>query len=81
MCLAVPGQIISINDLADSLLRTGRVSFAGVVKEVSLAYVPDAKIGDYVIVHVGFALSILDPQVAEQTLSDLQQLQGIANKN
>lgn len=74
MCLAVPGRIISINDQVDPLLRTGRVSFEGVVKEVSLAYVPEARVDDYVIVHVGFALSVLDPQAAEQTLSDFQQL-------
>jgi hydrogenase expression/formation protein HypC len=75
MCLAVPGKIISIHDQDDPLLRTGRVSFGGVIKEVSLAYVPDAKVGDYAIVHVGFALSILDPQAAEQTLNDLHQIQ------
>jgi len=75
MCLAVPGKIISINDQDDPLMRTGRVSFGGVIKEVSLAYVPEAKVDDYAIVHVGFALSILDPQAAEQTLSDLHQIQ------
>lgn len=75
MCLAVPGKIISIDDHDDPFLRTGRVSFGGVIKDVSLAYVPDAKVGDYAIVHVGFALSILDPQAAEQTLNDLQQIQ------
>jgi hydrogenase expression/formation protein HypC len=73
MCLAVPGKIISITGV-DSLLRTGRVSFGGVVKEVSLAYVPEAKVGDYAIVHVGFALSILDRAEAEKTLQDLQEL-------
>lgn len=76
MCLAVPGKIISIHEPADPLLRTGRVSFAGVIKEVSLAYVPQAKIDDYVVVHVGFALTILDSQAAEQTLNDLQQIQA-----
>lgn len=75
MCLAVPGKIISIHDQEDPLLRTGRVSFGGVIKEVSLAYVPEAKVGEYAIVHVGFALSILDPQAAEQTLNDLHQIQ------
>jgi hydrogenase expression/formation protein HypC len=75
MCLAVPGKIISIHDSEDPLLRTGRVSFGGVIKEVSLAYVPDAQVDDYAIVHVGFALSILDPQAAEQTLNDLHQIQ------
>lgn len=71
MCLAVPGKIISIDDHADPLLRTGRVSFGGVIKTVSLAYVPEAKIDDYAIVHVGFALAILDPQEAAITLNDL----------
>ena len=75
MCLAVPGKIISIHDHTDPLMRTGKVSFGGVIKEVSLAYVPDAKVDDYAIVHVGFALSILDPQEAERTLSYLHQMQ------
>jgi hydrogenase expression/formation protein HypC len=75
MCLAVPGKIVSIYDHEDPLLRTGRVSFGGLIKEVSLAYVPEAKVDDYAIVHVGFALSILDPQAAEQTLNDLHQIQ------
>lgn len=74
MCLAVPGKIISIDDHVDPLLRTGRVSFGGVIKTVSLAYVPEAKIDDYAIVHVGFALAILDPQEAAITLKDLDQL-------
>jgi hydrogenase expression/formation protein HypC len=83
MCLAVPGQIISIQEslakegelVANALLyRTGQVSFGGVIKNVSLAYVPEATIGDYVIVHVGFALSIVDPIEAQQTLLYLDQL-------
>ena len=64
MCLAVPGKLISVSG-AD-LNRTGRVSFSGVVKEVSLAYVPEAQIGDYVIVHVGFALSVVDEVEAQR---------------
>jgi hydrogenase expression/formation protein HypC len=55
MCLAVPGQILSIQ--GEDLERTGKVSFGGVVKEVNLACVPEARVGDYVVVHVGFALS------------------------
>ncbi len=73
MCLAVPGKILSISG-DDDLTRSGRVSFGGVVKEVSLAYVPEAQVGDYAIVHVGFALSILDENEAEQTLQDLAQM-------
>ncbi|PJF35510.1 MAG: HypC/HybG/HupF family hydrogenase formation chaperone [Candidatus Thermofonsia Clade 1 bacterium] len=73
MCLAVPGQLISIND-ADPLFRTGRVNFGGVVKEVNLAYTPEAKVGDYVIVHVGFALSVVDPEEAARVFAYLKQL-------
>jgi hydrogenase expression/formation protein HypC len=75
MCLAVPGKIVSITE-EDLLLRAGRVSFGGVIKEVSLAYVPEAKVDDYVIVHVGFALSILDREEAECTLKYIQQMQS-----
>jgi hydrogenase expression/formation protein HypC len=83
MCLAVPGQLISINESLsteaelspdDSLRRTGQVSFGGIIKNVSLAYVPEATIGDYVIVHVGFALSIVNSVEAQQTLMYLEQL-------
>ena len=73
MCLAVPGKIISING-EESLERTGRVSFGGVVKEVSLAYVPEADIGDYVIVHVGFALSKVDETEAARVFDYLEQM-------
>ena len=73
MCLAVPGKIISISG-DDPLTKTGKVSFGGVLKEVNLAYVPEAEVGDYVIVHVGFALSIVDEEAAEQTLADLAAL-------
>lgn len=73
MCLAVPGKIISTNDGVE-LERTGRVSFGGVIKEVSLAYVPTATIGDYVIVHVGFALSLVDAEEAARVFEYLEQM-------
>jgi hydrogenase expression/formation protein HypC len=73
MCLAVPGKIVSISD-NEPLLRMGRVSFGGLIKQVSLAYVSGAQVNDYVIVHAGFALSILDRDEAEQTLNYLRQL-------
>ena len=73
MCLAVPGKIISTQG-DDALSRTGRVSFGGVIKEVSLAYVPEAEIGDYVIVHVGFALSKVDEIEAERVFDYLEQM-------
>ncbi|HAJ61840.1 MAG TPA: HypC/HybG/HupF family hydrogenase formation chaperone [Cyanobacteria bacterium UBA8543] len=80
MCLAVPGKVISIEDNSErngnsSLWRTGKVSFSGIIKEVSLAYVPEVKLGDYVIVHVGFALSIVDPEEAEETLNYLDHIE------
>lgn len=72
MCLAVPGKILSIS--GDDLTRSGRVSFGGVVKEISLAYVPEAQVGNYVVVHVGFAIALLDELEAQQTLDDLAQI-------
>lgn len=74
MCLAVPAKIISLNPNDDALLRTGNVDFSGVQKEISLAYVPEAKIGDYVIVHAGFALSVLDETEAQASLQAFQDL-------
>jgi hydrogenase expression/formation protein HypC len=73
MCLAVPGKILDISG-DDSYLRTGRVSFGGIVKQVSLACVPEAKVGDYVLVHVGMALSVVDEQEAAETFAYLEQM-------
>ncbi|MEQ6342023.1 MAG: HypC/HybG/HupF family hydrogenase formation chaperone [Gammaproteobacteria bacterium] len=75
MCLAIPGKILSITDEDDDLLRTARVSFGGIVKEISLAGVPEAKLGDYVIVHAGFALAQLDEQEAQQVFTTLRQME------
>ena len=73
MCLAVPGKIISIKG-DNALERTGRVNFGGVIKEVSLAYVPEARVDDYVIVHVGFALSLVDEVEAARVFEYLAQM-------
>jgi hydrogenase expression/formation protein HypC len=73
MCLAIPGKVVSIVD-DDSLMRAGKVSFGGIVKEVNLAYVPEAKIDDYVIVHAGFAISILDESEAQQVFKYLEEM-------
>ena len=73
MCLAVPGKIVSIEE-ADPTFRTGRVDFAGIVKSVSLSYLPEAIVGDYVLVHVGFALSIVDEKEAAQVFEYLRQM-------
>jgi hydrogenase expression/formation protein HypC len=76
MCLAVPGKVLST--AGADLDRTGRVSFGGVVREVSLAYVPEAEPGDYVIVHVGFALSRLDEAEAARVFEHLRELGELA---
>jgi hydrogenase expression/formation protein HypC len=76
MCLAVPGKLLSIAG-EDPLARTGKVSFGGILKEVNLTCVPEAKVGDYVIVHAGLAISVLDEEEAARTLEYLQQIQEI----
>jgi hydrogenase expression/formation protein HypC len=78
MCLAIPGKITSMTGEEASLFRTGKVDFGGVLKEVSLAYVPEAKIGDYVIVHVGFAISRLDEAEANKVFEYLREMDGLA---
>ncbi len=73
MCLGVPGKILSIE--ANPLGMTmGKVSFAGIVKDVCLAYVPEAKIGEYVMVHAGFALNTLDEAEANEVFDLLRQM-------
>jgi hydrogenase expression/formation protein HypC len=73
MCLAVPGKIISIEG-DDPVFRRGRVNFGGIVKDVNLSYVPEALIGNYVLVHVGFALSIVDEKEAEKVFEYLREM-------
>ena len=73
MCLAVPGKIMSIEG-GDPLFRRGRVNFGGIVKDVNLSYVPEAKINDYVLVHVGFALSVIDEIEAEKVFEYLREM-------
>jgi hydrogenase expression/formation protein HypC len=72
MCLAVPGKIIEITPTPGSLM--GKVDFGGVVREVCLEAIPDAKLGNYVIVHAGFALNILSEEEAKETLDALREL-------
>lgn len=79
MCLGIPGKIISVEDNPLGI-RMGKVTFGGIVKEVCLAYTPEAQVGDYVIVHVGFAISRLDEEEAQQTLALLAELEEIAEE-
>ena len=74
MCLAVPGQLLSIEG-DDPLTRQGRVAFAGIVKQANLAYVPEAKLGDYVLVHAGFAITVIDEAEAMKTLAYLAEFE------
>ena len=76
MCLAIPGKIESISG-TDFLLRMGKVSFGGIIKEASLAYVPEARVGDYVIVHVGFALSRVDEDEARKIFDYLKRMEEL----
>ena len=77
MCLAVPGKITSIAG-EDPLTRTGKIDFGGILKEVSLAYVPEANVGDYVIVHVGFALSRVDEEEAQKVFEYLREMEELS---
>ena len=77
MCLAIPGKVASISG-EDPVWRTGKVDFGGVLKDVSLAYVPEVQVGDYVIVHVGFALSRVDEAEAKQVFGYLREMEELS---
>jgi hydrogenase expression/formation protein HypC len=77
MCLGIPGKIVEIWGEEDQFLCMGKVDFGGISREVSLAYVPEAKIGDYVIVHVGFALHTIDEEEAHETLALFKEIGAI----
>ncbi|MDF0706664.1 HypC/HybG/HupF family hydrogenase formation chaperone [Flagellimonas okinawensis] len=74
MCLAIPGKLLEITSALDETFRIGKVSFGGVKKDVSLALVPEAKVDDYVMVHVGAAISVVDEEEANKTFEVLSQL-------
>ncbi|HXR05677.1 MAG TPA: HypC/HybG/HupF family hydrogenase formation chaperone [Candidatus Acidoferrum sp.] len=76
MCLAIPGRIIGL-DGGEGLARMGKVDFGGIQKDVNLAYVPEAKVGDYVIVHVGFAISRVDESEANAVFDYLRQMDDL----
>jgi hydrogenase expression/formation protein HypC len=75
MCLAIPGKVVSITS-DDPIMRSGKVSFGGIIKEVNLAYVPEAEIDSYVIVHAGFAISTLDEKEANEVFEYLKEIDG-----
>ena len=78
MCLAIPGKLLSITNQLDETFRFGNVSFGGITKEVNLCMVPDAKVDDYVLVHVGVAISIVDEEEAKKVFSYLKDMGEVA---
>jgi hydrogenase expression/formation protein HypC len=79
MCLAVPGLVQKIQG-DDPMKRTAKVSFSGLVRDVNMAFVPDAKVGDYVLVHVGMALNKVDPEEARKIIADLELIDELARE-
>ena len=79
MCLAIPGKIVSIS--GEGFERTGKINFGGVLKDVNLAYVPEAKVDDYVIVHVGFAINTLDESEANKVFEYLKEMDELGELN
>ncbi|HVN18794.1 MAG TPA: HypC/HybG/HupF family hydrogenase formation chaperone [Terriglobales bacterium] len=77
MCLALPGRIVAIFEEENLGLRRGKVYFADICKEVCLDYIPEARVGDYVLVHVGLALTLVDEQEANQVFEALRQLDEV----
>lgn len=74
MCLAIPGKLLSITSQLDETFRQGKVSFGGITKEVNLSMVPEAQVGDYVLVHVGVAIGRVDEEEAKITFDYLKQM-------
>jgi hydrogenase expression/formation protein HypC len=72
MCLGIPGEIVDVRD--DAGLRIGRVRFAGITRDVCLDYLPDAAVGEFVVVHVGFAIARIDREAAERAYRTLEEI-------
>jgi hydrogenase expression/formation protein HypC len=77
MCLAVPGRVVEITDSADIAFRIGKVDFGGIRKDINLAYTPEAEVGKYVLVHVGFAISVIDEVEARRVFQYLEEMGGL----
>ena len=77
MCLAVPGRVVEIIDNGDIAFRQAKVDFGGIRKDINLAYTPEAEVGKYVLVHVGFAISVIDEEEAHRVFKYLEELGGL----
>lgn len=78
MCLAVPGRIVSIREDDPPEVRRAKADFGGIQREICLAYTPEAKIGDYVLVHVGFALNVVDEAEAQRVFDTIREMDELA---
>ncbi len=74
MCLSIPGKLVEITAQLDDVFRIGKVDFEGITKDVNLAMVPEANVGDYVLVHVGAAISVINEEEAKKTFEILKQM-------
>ena len=77
MCLAVPGRVVEIVDTGDPAFRAGKVDFGGIRKDINLAFTPEAEVGKYVLVHVGFSISVIDEDEAKRVFEYLQEMGGL----
>lgn len=78
MCLGIPGKVVEIIEESPLGMTMARVSYGGIVKEACLAYVPEAQVGDYVIVHAGFALNVIDEEEAMEVFEMLREMEELA---
>ena len=78
MCLGIPGKITEIYE-KDSL-KMAKIDFGGIVKEACLAYTPEAKVGEYALIHVGFAISLMDEEEAQETLKLIKEVEDLSNE-
>ncbi len=78
MCLGIPGKVLEIIEQTDTM-PMGKVEFGGITKDICLAYLPDVEVGDYVLVHVGFAISKIDEQEAQEIFSYVQQIEEFSD--
>lgn len=77
MCLAVPGRVVEITESTDIAFRIGKVDFGGIRKDINLAYTPEVEVGKYVLVHVGFAISVIDEAEARRVFQYLEEMGGL----
>jgi hydrogenase expression/formation protein HypC len=78
MCLGIPGKIIAIYE--EDSLKMAKIDFGGIVKEACLAYTPEAKVGNYALIHVGFAISLMDEEEAQETLKLIREVEDLSNE-